>query len=60
MRLLAAGEGAAHALADAMGAALVPAPPDALLNVNAAADLARAESLLPRGEGGAQAQHPGR
>lgn len=58
--LLAAGEGAAHALAAAMAAALVPAPAEALLNVNAAADLARAEALLAGGEGGAQAQHPGR
>lgn len=59
-RLLAAGEGAAHALAAAMGAVLVPVPAETLLNVNSPADLARAEALLAGGEGGAQAQHPGR
>ena len=48
-RLLAEGALAARDLAEAVGAAGVPAPRDALLNVNTAEDLARAERLLRDG-----------
>lgn len=45
-RLLAADRLAARGLLDALGALGIEAPGDALLNVNAPADLARAEAIL--------------
>jgi molybdopterin-guanine dinucleotide biosynthesis protein A len=58
-RLLAAGALPAKGLLEALGAAAVEAPGDALLNVNAPADLARAEEALRRSaQPGAQQQDP--
>jgi molybdopterin-guanine dinucleotide biosynthesis protein A len=49
-RLLAAGLLPARGLLEALGAVEVPAPRDALLNVNTPEDLARAERLLREGD----------